>query len=153
MSMDLRFPLTLLYWASHSSVCRSFNHVARGSCGQDLVQLFPATGLVSMNLLHSNIAGLQEMWISESRYKVTHFILTMPGRTGLYSHTLYFKKCFPHLHFRKILCWQTFAPPEINFKQECLWRKNSIQWGLFLHSYWLQQATFLVLIFPFNNFI
>lgn len=87
-----------------------------------LGQPAPATGLVSLHLLHSYGTWLQETQVSESKHTVTHFILSMPGRTGLYSHVWCFKMCCPHLHFRKILCWQSFAPPETDFKRKIVYR-------------------------------
>lgn len=78
---------------------------------------------------------LQETQVSESKHTVTHFVLSMPGRTGLYSHVWYFKMCCPHLNFRKILCWQTFAPPETDFKREIIYRgKNAFSKGFFVLS-------------------
>lgn len=100
----------MIQWANLSIVCQEIT-IAR-----ILGQLPPAIGMV-----HSYITWLQETADSESN-TVTHFILRLPGRTELYSYVWCFKMCCPHLHFRKILCWQIFAPPETNFKQRIIYK-------------------------------
>lgn len=95
---------------------------------------------------------LQETWVSESKHTVTHFVFSMPGRMGLYSHVWYFKMRCPHLHFRKILCWQTFTPPETDFKREVVCRgKTPFSKGFFVLS--LAPAShFFGLNFSFQQF-
>lgn len=108
----------------------------------------PANKLVPPHLLHSYIVWLQETQVGESKHTMTHFILNV---LGFYSHVWYFKMCFPHLHFRKILCWQTFASPETNFKQEIIYRGKAPFSKGFLYPCWLQQTIFS-LNFSFQQF-